>query len=270
VLEGRLAAMERSKCLVTTSILILLLKSNISSLEDQVYNNDDMEVIVKHYLSFLVACAGQTSRLNPKLVASSAKQVFGCSDFVCKKFGDVVASALSYCHSKAGKATSGKKLSEHVKAVILSFHCTSAAINKIQGSLKLPLLSPPPKPTTAGSSSPSDSAGSPPVLQTAESRSGASDIYQLYGISAPPKSKKPRHADETILSSQEVFSSQDCGAPPAETRLQANNDTACFENLPPDQEAIITTGMFVIVKARAAVEQTPAPDNSRSAPVFRT
>ena len=66
--------MERSRCLITETILVLLLKSNISSLEDQVYNNDDMELIVKHYLGFLVACANQTNRLNPKLVASSSKE----------------------------------------------------------------------------------------------------------------------------------------------------------------------------------------------------
>jgi hypothetical protein len=68
-----------------------------------------MEVIVKRYLGFLVACGQQTNRLNPKLVASAAKEVFGCSDFIGKKFGEVVASALSYCYNKAGKATSGKK-----------------------------------------------------------------------------------------------------------------------------------------------------------------
>ncbi len=100
------AAMERSKCLIGKGMVDLLLKSNISTLDDQVYNNDDMELVVKHYLGFLCACANQTNRLNPKLVASSAKEVFGCHDFVAKKFGEALASALGI---KAGKATSGNK-----------------------------------------------------------------------------------------------------------------------------------------------------------------
>jgi hypothetical protein len=256
--------MERSRCLITETILVLLLKSNISSLEDQVYNNDDMELIVKHYLGFLVACANQTNRLNPKLVASSAKEVFGCSDFIGKKFGEAMASALSYCQNKAGKATSGKKLSENVKTVILSFsHNTSASMNKVQESLKLP-VSPPAKPSN------SMSARSPQMLEPAAACSSASEIYKLYGISDLPKNKKPRVAEETVLSSQEIFSSQEHLAPPQAFRSQANNETSCFENVSPNQETIITTDMFVIVKA-TAVEKTPAPDNDCLAtPVFST
>ncbi len=192
---------------------------------DQVYNNDDMELIVKRYLGFLVACANQTNRLNPKLVASSAKEVFGCSDFIGKKFGEAMASALSYCHNKAGKATSGKKLSEHVKSVILSFsHNTSAGINKVQESLKLP-VSPPAKPSNSMSSP--DNASSPQMLQPAGA-SSASEIYKLYGISDLPTIKKPRVAEETVLSSQEIFSSQDHREPPQALRSQANNETSCF------------------------------------------
>ena len=266
--RSRLAAMERSRCLITETILVLLLKSNISSLEDQVYNNDDMELIVKHYLGFLVACANQTNRLNPKLVASSAKEVFGCSDFIGKKFGEAMASALSYCHNKAGKATSGKKLSENVKTVILSFsHNTSASMSKVQESLKLP-VSPPAKPSNSMSSP--GNAGSPQMLEPAAASSSANEIYKLYGISDLPKIKKPRVAEETVLSSQEIFSSQEHREPPQALRSQANNETSCFENVSPDQETIITTDMFVIVKA-TAVEKTPAPENDcLSTPVFRT
>jgi hypothetical protein len=229
VRKSRLAAMERAKCLITIPILVLLLKSNISSLDDQVYNNDDMEVIVKHYLGFLVACAHQTNRLTSKLVASAAKEVFGCSDFVGKKFGEVMASALSFCYSKAGKASSGKKLSQSVKSVILSFNSSAcAAINKIQDSLKLP-LSPEPKIATSTSSSSVDTASSPQLQPTS-----ASGIYQLYGITDLPKSKKPKIDHENVLSSQEIFSSQEQVRPSAATRIQANNDTNCFEKLSPD------------------------------------
>ena len=103
------AAMERSKCLIGKGMVDLLLKSNISTLDNQVYGNEDMELVVKHYLGFLCACANQTNRWNPKLVAPSAKEVFGCHDFVAKKFGEALASVLSYCYNTAGKATSGTK-----------------------------------------------------------------------------------------------------------------------------------------------------------------
>jgi hypothetical protein len=264
--SSRLAAMERSRCLITETILVLLLKSNISSLEDQVYNNDDMELIVKHYLGFLVACAAQTNRLNAKLVAFSAKEVFGCSDFIGKKFGEAMACALSYCQNKAGKATSGKKLSQNVKTVILSFSHTSAGMNKVQESLKLP-VSPSAKPSN--NMSPPGNAGSPQMLEPAVASSSAREIYNLYGISDLPKIKKPRVAEETVLSSQEIFSSQEHREPPQALRSQANNETSCFGNVSPNQETIITTDMFVIVKATA--EKTPAPENDcLSTPVFRT
>ena len=137
------AAMERSKCLIGKGMVDLLLKSNISTLDDQVYNNDDMELVVKHYLGFLCACANQTNRLNPKLVASSAKEVFGCHDFVAKKFGEALASALSYCVTRQEKRPP-EKISETVKAVILSFSHNTSSMSKIQESMKLPLS--PPKP----------------------------------------------------------------------------------------------------------------------------
>jgi hypothetical protein len=222
--------MERAKCLITVPILVLLLKSNISSLDDQVYNNDDMEVIVKHYLGFLDACAHQTNRLSPKLVTSAAKEIFGCSDFIGKKFGEVMASALSFCSGKAAKASTGKKLSENVKTVILSFNSGAcAAINKIQDSLKLP-TSPTPKIATSMSSDSVDTASSPQLLQP----TSASEIYQLYGITDLPKSKKPKIHHENVMSSQEIFSSQEQVQPSAATRIQANNDTNCFEKLSPD------------------------------------
>jgi hypothetical protein len=229
--------MERAKCLITVPILVLLLKSNISSLDDQVYNNDDMEVIVKHYLGFLVACAHQTNRLNPKLVTSAAKEIFGCSDFIGKKFGEVMASALGFCYGKAAKASTGKKLSENVKTVILSFNSGAcAAINKIQESLKLP-TSPTPKIATSMSSDSVDTASSPQLLQP----TSASEIYQLYGITAdlpkkPSHHKKPKihHENVNVMSSQEIFSSQEQVQPSAATRIQANNDTNCFEKLSPD------------------------------------
>ena len=229
VRKSLLAAMERAKCLITVPILVLLLKSNISSLDNKVYNNDDMEVIVKHYLGFLVACAHQTNRLSPKLVATAAKEIFGCSDFIGKKFGEVMASALSWCYGKAAKASTGKKLSENVKTVVLSFSGACAAISKIQDSLKLP-LSPTPKMATSLSSSSVDTASSPQLLQP----TGASEIYQLYGITDLPKSKKPKIQHETVMSSQEIFSSQEQVRPSAATRIQANNDTNCFEKLSPD------------------------------------
>jgi hypothetical protein len=128
-------------------------------------------------------------------------------------------------------------------------------------------VSPPAKPKNSTSSP--DNAISPQMLQPAGACSSASEIYKIYGICDLPKNKKPRVAEETVLSSQEVFSSQEDLTPLPAIRSQANNETSCFENVSPNQETIITTGMFVIVKA-TAVEKTPALGNKSSAPVFIT
>ncbi len=107
--ELQLAMSGRAKCTLTPAVCELLLKSHVSSLDNQTYNHEDQEVVVKEYLGLLSACAQHTTRLNSTLVASSAQRVFGVHAVVAKKFGDAMSQALSMCYSKGHKATSGKK-----------------------------------------------------------------------------------------------------------------------------------------------------------------
>ena len=82
---------------------------HVPSLEDSAWKNDDYEVVVAKYMSFLCGCAAQTTRLNSSIVAASCVRVFGVPGAVGQNCGEAMAHALSYCYGKKNKATSGKK-----------------------------------------------------------------------------------------------------------------------------------------------------------------
>ena len=71
------------------------------------------------------------------MVRAAAKKVYGAEPKVAKDFGDAMSGALAYCYSKGMKASSGKKFSDYVKAVILRFP-RSSGIEKIQQRLASP------------------------------------------------------------------------------------------------------------------------------------
>ena len=98
-----------------------LVKVHIQSPQKEDYKEDDFEDVVAGFANFLCAAATLTSRLSqPQLAASVSKQ-FALPDKVCSDFAKAMTEALSYCYSKKCKATTGKKLSEPVKSVCMSF-----------------------------------------------------------------------------------------------------------------------------------------------------
>ena len=72
--------------------------------------------------------------MNATMVRAAAKQVYGAEPKAAKDFGDAMSGALSYCKSKGVKASSGKKLSDYVRAVILRFP-RSGHLEQVQKSL---------------------------------------------------------------------------------------------------------------------------------------
>ena len=92
-----------------------------------------------------------------------------------------------------------KKLSETVKAVILSFSHNTSSMSKIQESMKLPLSPPKPEATGSKCESASGSASSIATLPLQQpAADSASEIYKLYGYNDLPKIKRPRLAVETV------------------------------------------------------------------------
>ena len=151
----------RAKCELTAGQCETFLKAHVVDLSDKTYQDDDYEVIVQKYNGFLCAIAGSTTRVNATMVRAAAKQVYGAEPKVAKDFGDAMSGALSYCYSKGTKASSGKKLSDYVKAVILRFP-RSSGVEKIQQTLASPGKGSP------ASSVPSRPAATPP--ETGEER----------------------------------------------------------------------------------------------------
>ena len=203
--------MARTRCELSLETCKLLLKSHVDSLDDRKYNDDDYDNVVKRYVGFLSACAQHTERLNSTIVQSAATSVLGASPSVAKKFADAMAHALSYCYSKGSKATSGKKLPECVRSVIVSFKTTKVGLASLQTRLKSPddaekkgehIIA------DAEVAAPSGHAAAAGDVLT----SGKA-IRDLYGFSSPPKKQKvPLDELMFVCSSQEVMSDTDAEA----------------------------------------------------------
>ena len=119
--------MARASCTLEPGACDELLKMHVPSLEDSAWKNDDYEVVVAKYMSFLCGCAAQTTRLNSSIVAVSCVRIFGVPGAVGHNFGEAMSHALAHCHIKMIKATPGKKLSASVYAVIGSFRNSKAS-----------------------------------------------------------------------------------------------------------------------------------------------
>jgi hypothetical protein len=218
--------MSRAKCVLSSSVCEMLLKAHVNSLGDAVYKSDDPEVVVKHYLSFLCGCAKQTLRLNGGTVRAAAQAVFHVPPLVAKNL----------------KATSGKKLSDPVKSVLLSFSSPPPAIGELQMTMKESQSSPGGSSSkclpaaksqclVAGGSSSQCSVDSsqPPlplgdVSTQAYADSPRRAILKVYGVSPPPKKARKTEQAEAmaVYSSQEVVDSQPSPGPvhPSERPLQ--------------------------------------------------
>ena len=131
-----MSAPVRCKCTLSLEQCELLVKGHVVDLADQVYNNEDQEVVVKHYLGFLCGCAQYTNRLNASTVEKAALHIFGVSTVSARRFSESLSHALAYCYAKGNQATSGKKLSAAVKSVVLSFRDAHSSMLALQTSMK--------------------------------------------------------------------------------------------------------------------------------------
>ena len=127
------------------------MKAHVDDLSDKTYASDDWEDVVHKYNGFLCSAARHTTRLNPSLVRTATKNVFKPDSKIVNDFGDAMAGAMSYCYSKAYKATTGKKLSDSVKAVIMSFG-EAGSMGAVQQNLSSPDANKREQPSTAGCS----------------------------------------------------------------------------------------------------------------------
>lgn len=211
---------------------------------DETYQSDDPEIVVAKYLPFLSAVAKHTNRLNSSLAQAAAKELFKPSDLAAKRFGDAMAAALSYCRSKGCKATSGKKLSDPVKLVCLSFDKAAGAVRKFQDSMIED--SPPAQESPASSTASVKRTFSAPTTSvSSSSSSSASRILELYGVS--PRKVRKHEADE-VISSQEVLSSQDEKKAVVEVEKQVV-----------EAENIVMHAVFVHASASSACTEVVVP-----------
>ena len=253
-LEG-LCKMASSRVKFTLSVeqCEILLKDHVASLDDQIYKNEDLEVVVKHYLQFLCACAQYTLRLNSKVVQQAAVSIFGIPPTGAKMFAEAMVLALQYCMSKGKCASSGKKLSDSVKSVVLSFRGAGSLVavqRALQGSssmgssssstLRLPYLKSQDKEEESPSAAPSTKRGATDMVT-------AADIYKIYGMCPPPQKKKMLQDNDVheIVSSQEVLASQES------TSGRKQEEEHAPANKKPQQVALLAN---IYVACRGSVE----------------
>ena len=101
----------------------------------QQYLNEDVVVVVRSHVSFLVAVAPFTKRLNPSSVARMVKEQYKMSHLEANMFGNAMCQAFGYCMRAGGKAATGTKLAKEVLAVYKASldSATPADISSISG-----------------------------------------------------------------------------------------------------------------------------------------
>ena len=213
-------AADRAKCLLTEEACNVLVKSHVKSLDDDVWKNDDLEIVIGHHLSLLVAISQHTARLKTSLLEKVLLTVLSCSPTVAHNFSLKMSQCLQYCVSKAGSATSGKKLSNGVKAVVLAMHNGPASVQKLRSSLG-----------SSGASA-SSSSGLPVRIPSDEVEEVVEDtpmeaavgwdkesILKMYGVGASPPKRRCLRKEDSVVS---VASSAVMEAvPPADHGSQA-------------------------------------------------
>ena len=81
------------------------------------YLNEDIVVVVQSHVSFLVAVAAFTTRLNPSSVGRMVKEQYRMGNLEADLFGKSMCTAFAYCMKAGAKAITGQKLSTEVMAV---------------------------------------------------------------------------------------------------------------------------------------------------------
>ena len=179
----------RAKCELTASVCDVLVKSHL--LPEQIGRHCaamDEEDFTDAFAPFLHAVAQHTTRVAGSVVKKSVETVLGTPRSDAEKFGQCVSSALSWCHSKGRKATSGRKLKDTTVSVILAF--ADERLKQVQDAQKSGREDSD-KRRLSGCSS--ESQGSeqkrPKVPATAAAEKHAAavaiSISALYGLSAP-------------------------------------------------------------------------------------
>ena len=80
------------------------------------YLNEDIVVVVQSHVSFLVAVAGCTTRLNPSSMSRMLKELYQMGADA-NSVGHIISRAFAHCILAGGKSKTGQKLAPEVMAV---------------------------------------------------------------------------------------------------------------------------------------------------------
>lgn len=187
--------MARAKCELSAVDCKALLKKHVRSLEDRRYTLENMDTIVFAYVGFLETVAAKTRRLNASVLKPIVAKEYGFNDRAATQFAESMQKALSYSLAKLRQMTSGIKVTEQVKRILLAAKFISPSGNKcLDEESLLPILSP------ASSRSTSALDATPDCLKDANS------VRNLYGLSPLKKQRQLCFVPSTpldVLSSQE-------------------------------------------------------------------
>ena len=171
----------RSKQAISAEVLAQIAKNNLTNPNCELYLHEDVNVVVKHHVKFMAACAKETTRLNASTLAWIGKDLFQMGKQEAKLFGEAISHAFQHALSAGSKAITGARLTPEVWAV----HQAS------KGELTKGAASTPQQPSTACSP-----AGTTAQLAIAQKRklgkslSSPSKIQALYAGSSFPADKK--------------------------------------------------------------------------------
>ncbi len=107
----------KAKQTIKLEELVEVGKATLKDPDVDLYGSDDVNVVVAAHLSFFLAIAPRTRRLNPVSVAQVAKELFKSGGREAQLYGQSIAKAFGHCMLAGGKAITGQKLSKEVWSV---------------------------------------------------------------------------------------------------------------------------------------------------------
>ena len=196
--------LSRAVCELDAKVVSTILKTHVSSLEDQAYASSDMEVVVAKYEGLLVSLAALTDRVTRSVLTAGSKEIFSAAPTEHRMFGQQIAAAFAYCRQKWKGSTSGARLTDPVRTVTRVWTKQAGRSPEAKQASQ-----------NDSSASASPAATPPPKLRKI-------DIYRQYGLEIP-KAPPAQSGSMEIVSSQEVLTQSPVSSPPRPGRTSTSS-----------------------------------------------
>lgn len=236
----------RARNTTTPEEVAAVLKGSLSSLDQKVYLQVDLDNVVEAYQDVLVLLLKLTPRLNVSVLSHAASSAFEVTAQEANAWARSMVSAVSHCQSKRRSCSSGKKLPPAVFRIV-------QALQEVTSPRGAPVTC-----SSKSSLSSNQSIDLTKPVKQGRSRSPCKRdaILALYGAGGKVENKPvlPVGEDEVcILSSQETS----CTPSPTVGKSGQQPASKCVQYVDPLAKALVRVADGKVI---ATAKMLPGPD----------